>query len=183
MEYIHISHIHADKWNVRVDGIYYIYLPLFGSDNPEAVNIMGITNIRAFIAEASIHPREGPSTNCQGKDELCFTETLKRKRLDISNPAAEILETSKWLPLETNALLFFLLPNPFVFGHLPNSHLFLDVYLISPCHHHEPPLSLLVFSGSHSLALVTLDPIQLSSYLLLVSSLPFCIRCVSSTRR
>lgn len=73
MEYIHMLHVHVDKCNVYLDRSYYIYLSLFSSDNPEAVNIMHITNIRASIAEASIHSRERPATNCQRKNELCFT--------------------------------------------------------------------------------------------------------------
>lgn len=32
------------------------YLSLFSSDNPEAVNVMNIANIRALIAEAPVHP-------------------------------------------------------------------------------------------------------------------------------
>lgn len=49
-----------------------IYLSLFSVDNPEAVNVMSISNIRAHKAEAPIHPREGLSTHCRGnKVELC----------------------------------------------------------------------------------------------------------------
>lgn len=32
------------------------YLSFFSSDNPEAVNIMNITNTRALVAKAAIHP-------------------------------------------------------------------------------------------------------------------------------
>lgn len=38
-----------------LDRSYYIYLSRFSFDNPEAVNIMNITNIRAPVAEASIY--------------------------------------------------------------------------------------------------------------------------------
>lgn len=32
------------------------YLSFFSSDNPEAVNIMNITNTRALVAKAAVHP-------------------------------------------------------------------------------------------------------------------------------
>ena len=67
-----------------------IYLSLFSLDNPEAVNVMSISNTRAHKAEASIHPREGLSTHCRGKGvELCFSETLERKRPGNPHSAPE----------------------------------------------------------------------------------------------
>lgn len=72
-----------------LDRSYYIYLSRFSFDNPEAVNIMNITNIRAPVAEASIYSWQGLSTNCKGKHELCFSEFPKRKRLGNYNPAAD----------------------------------------------------------------------------------------------
>ena len=53
-----------------------IYLSLFSADNPEAVNVMSISNIRAHKAEAPIHPREGLSTHCRGKEVNCALQRL-----------------------------------------------------------------------------------------------------------
>lgn len=39
-----------------LDNRHYIYLSLFSSNNPEAVNVMNITNIRALVAEAPVQP-------------------------------------------------------------------------------------------------------------------------------
>lgn len=92
MQYIHILHIHVYKWNVHLDRRYYIYLSLFSSDNPEAINVMNVITIRAPIAEASVHAWEGPSAHCKGKEEeVCFSETPKRQRPGNSNPAQEIV--------------------------------------------------------------------------------------------
>lgn len=147
----------------RLGRRYCIYLSLFSSDNPEAVDIMYVTNVRTRIAETSIYPWEGPSTNCQGKEEdFCFTATLQRKSLRSFNTAAEILEKSEWLTPETNALPFFLLPVPLLLGHSHKSHPLLEVHLVSPYDHHELPLPLLVLSDSHSLCLRVLAPTQLS---------------------
>ena len=86
-----------------------IYLSLFSVDNPEAVNVMSISNIRAHEAEASIHPREGLSTHCRGKEVNCALHRLWEGRGQATPTLPlkplESLSNSCW----NKSLPFFLL--------------------------------------------------------------------------
>ena len=102
---------------------------------------MSISNIRAHEAEASIHPREGLSTHCRGKEVNCALHRLWEGRGQATPTLPlkplESLSNSCW---NKTCHSFFSLVS-FFLQHLLKSHLVLRVQLTCPHLHLSFPAS------------------------------------------